>query len=55
MKERLEEELSKLSIEAQTLVSTREDLHHRLREIDIRLTQIAGAMSSISSIIKESE
>lgn len=51
VEERLSEELAKLGKEAEQLVLEREAVQARVREIDTRLTQIAGAMVAINNVI----
>ena len=53
MKQQLVDKIEELSKECQQLISKREQHHAAIREIEIRLHQIAGAITAIDSIIKE--
>jgi len=51
VEQRLAEELEKLGKEAEQLVLEREAIQGRMREIDTRLTQIAGAMFTLNNVL----
>lgn len=53
IEERLQREKTRLSEEAEALVLEREQLVSRMKEIDTRLTQVAGAMVTLYNIFNE--
>lgn len=53
MLDRLRDKISKLSSEARRIMQERDVLNDRISDIDIRLHQIAGAMSELDTIIVE--
>ena len=55
MKERLIAKLETLSNEMQNLLKEKDTLENRLRGIDIRLTQIVGAISELNDILNEED
>lgn len=53
IEEKLQREKARLSEEAEALVLEREQLANRMKEIDTRLTQVAGAMVTLYNIFSE--
>lgn len=52
MKDTLLKRIEALSNEAGSLVNRREHLHRSIQEIEIRLHQIAGAITELDTIVK---
>jgi len=51
--EKIDKKINQLGEEANNLVSKRERLEQALRDIDVRLTQIVGAIFELESLKKE--
>lgn len=55
MEELLVKKISTLSEEAKGIIQERERLESAIQQLDVRLHQIAGAISEIDSLFKEIE
>jgi prefoldin subunit 5 len=49
----VEKAMAELQEEAQSLVSKREELQQSFKEIDVRLTQIVGALQALGKLLED--
>jgi hypothetical protein len=48
----IKQKIKELSEEASIIVSKKQDLFNKIKDIDIRLAQIAGAIEALDSLVK---
>jgi prefoldin subunit 5 len=53
VKQKLINKIEELSKECQQLISKREQHHQAIKDIETRLHQIAGAITTLDAIVKE--
>ena len=53
MKSVVEDKVNKLSKEMESLINEQQQLRARSREIDIRMTQVMGAMNALQECLRE--
>lgn len=53
MKMKINNKIDQLSLEAQALISRREEIYAEMNSIEVRLHQIAGAIGELHSLITE--